>query len=82
MTEDLEKIAEYIKKIHFRKTIFGGIDEDDVWRQLEALQEEYERILLNEKAGAAAVLKERDAEISHLKKLLASGKDTRSDLQE
>ena len=31
----MEDIAAYMKQMKFRRKTFGGVDEADVWRQLE-----------------------------------------------
>lgn len=42
----MEDVAHYIEKMRFRKKLFGGVDEADVWRQIEALHREYEAVFL------------------------------------
>lgn len=42
----LEDVAQYIKKMRFRKKLFGGLDEADVWRQIELLNHEYEAVFI------------------------------------
>lgn len=42
----LEDVAQYIKKMRFRKKLFGGLDEADVWRQIELLHHEYEAVFI------------------------------------
>lgn len=39
----MQDIAEMFRKMKFRKKLFGGVDERDVWRKLEAVQQEYRR---------------------------------------
>lgn len=38
----MEDIAAYMKQMKFRRKTFGGVDEADVWRQLEGLHQEYQ----------------------------------------
>lgn len=42
----MEDVATYIKGMRFRKKFFGGVDEADVWKQIEALHREYEAVFL------------------------------------
>ena len=39
--KNMDDIAELFSKMRFRKKVFGGVDERDVWRQLEKIQAEY-----------------------------------------
>ena len=38
----LEGIARTLREMKFRKKLLGGVDEADVWKKLEKLQQEYE----------------------------------------
>lgn len=80
MTEESREIIKCIQQMHFRKKFFGGVDEMDVWRQLEALQIEYEKQMMKQKIRSDAVLKEREERIRHLEAILISGKDISSEL--
>ena len=42
----MQDVAEYIKKMRFKKRLFGGVDEADVFRQMELLHREYEAVFL------------------------------------
>lgn len=42
----MEDVARYIGGMKFKKRLFGGVDEADVWRQIEALHAEYEAVFL------------------------------------
>lgn len=42
----MEDVAHYIKGMHFRKKLFGGLDEADVWKKIEALHKQYEAVFL------------------------------------
>ena len=39
--KNMEDIAALFQKLHFRKKLIGGVDEADVWKQLDMLQNEY-----------------------------------------
>ena len=45
-----KKIAEWLKKIRFRKKIVGGVCEQDVWTKIEELNKMYEKALVAERA--------------------------------
>ena len=40
----MKDISNLLKNLKFRKKMFGGIDEKDVWRKLDELQEEYQNV--------------------------------------
>lgn len=40
-----KSISDLLAKMKFKKKLIGGVDELDVWKNIEALQEEYERQL-------------------------------------
>jgi hypothetical protein len=70
MMEDIrtpEDIAAWIDGLKFKKKWFGGVDERDVWKQLEALSRQYERVFDIQRSGYEALLKEREALIRKLK---------------
>ncbi|CUO72974.1 hypothetical protein EAI89_03560 [Eubacterium sp. am_0171] len=76
----MQGIAEMLRKIQFRKKWFGGVDEADVWRQIDELQKEYEKELLLQKERYRTLLREREAKITHLKKKLADAEWTWGDV--
>ena len=39
--KNMDDIAELFRKMKFRKKLFGGVDEQDVWRKLDDLQKAY-----------------------------------------
>lgn len=39
----MEKIRSLLKDMKFKKKLIGGVDELDVWKKIDLLQEEYER---------------------------------------
>lgn len=69
----MEEIAAYLSKMHFRKKRFGGVDEADVWRQLEQLQAEYQAAFDAQGERYRALMAEREAEIRRLKAQLGGG---------
>lgn len=46
MAHTLEDVAAYIDKMKFKRRLFGGVDEADVWRQIEELHKQYEAVFL------------------------------------
>lgn len=77
--KSMEEIAAYMKTIRFHKKIFGGVDEADVWRQLEKLQTEYHSAFEAQKEQSLALIREREAIISRLKMQLAAFTRSRGD---
>ena len=43
-SKNMKDISNLLKNLKFRKKMFGGIDEKDVWRKLDELQEEYQNV--------------------------------------
>ncbi len=70
--KSMEDIASVMKEMRFRKKIFGGVDEADVWRQLEKLQSEYRSAFEAQQEQSRALIQEREAIISQLKRKLAA----------
>lgn len=66
--KSMEEIAEILKKLHFRKKLIGGVDEADVWKQLDMLQREYRNAYDAQEEYYQALLDERNAMIARLKK--------------
>lgn len=64
---NMEDIASVIKHMHFKKRLFGGVDEADVWRQIEKLQKEYRAAYDAQQERSNALLRERDDEIARLR---------------
>ncbi len=44
MAKDIKDISNYLNNIKFKKKIFGGIDEVDVWNKIEKLNLEYKQL--------------------------------------
>ncbi|NLY44603.1 MAG: hypothetical protein GX053_01215 [Tissierella sp.] len=47
--EYIEKIAQWLEQIRFRKKFFGGISEQDVWKRMDELNNMYEEALKAER---------------------------------
>lgn len=66
--KSMDDIAEILKKLKFRKKIAGGVDEEDVWRQLDLIQKEYQSAYDAQETYYQALLDERNAMIAKLKR--------------
>lgn len=54
----MESVVEWLKKVKFKKTLFGGVDERDVWKKLDELNVLYNEALVAERARYDALLAE------------------------
>ncbi len=57
--KSMEDIAKQLKAVRFRRRLFGGVNEDDVWRVIENLQREYAAVLDAQQQWYEALLTER-----------------------
>lgn len=62
----MDDVAKTLKEMRFRKKLFGGVDEADVWRQLEYLQQVYQSVYDQQAAYYQALLDERDQTLYRL----------------
>ena len=51
-----DKVLAWFQTVHFRKKLFGGVDEVYLWRKLEELNRLYESALTAERARYDALL--------------------------
>ena len=63
----MQDIAEALSAMKFRNKMFGGVEEADVWRPLEALQRTYQEVYDQQAAYYQALLDQRDRELKQLK---------------
>lgn len=56
--EHEEKIAGWLNKVKFRKRIFGGVSETDVWNRIRELNDMYRDALIAERARCDALIAE------------------------
>ena len=75
MENQMQSICEKLKAMKFRKRLFGGVDEADVWRQLESLQQEYQTVYDAQAAYYQALLDERDQSVARLMRRGSAGKN-------
>lgn len=69
-SKSLEEIAEFIKKMKFRKSLFGGVSENSVWKKIDDLNNEYKSVFDAQEVKYQTLLEERDQEIKTLKEKL------------
>ena len=62
----MQDIADALSAMKFRKKVFGGVDEADVWKKLEALQQTYQLVYDEQAAYYQALLDERDQALARL----------------
>lgn len=74
--KSMEGIAQQIKAMRFRKKFFGGVDENDVWRQYAELHREYQVAFAAQEEANQALLRERDRENARLKRQIVELKST------
>ena len=58
--EQEERISGFLQKVKFRKRIFGGVSEKDVWTKIGELNEMYRQALLAERIRYDALIAEHD----------------------
>lgn len=62
----MQDIADQLSAMKFRKKMFGGVDEADVWKKLEQLQQTYQLVHDEQAAYYQALLDERDQALARL----------------
>lgn len=63
----MQDVADALSAMKFRKKLFGGVEEADVWRKLETLQRTYQEVYDQQAAYYQALLDERDRELERLR---------------
>lgn len=63
----MQDVADALSAMRFRKKLFGGVEEADVWRKLETLQRTYQEVYDQQGAYYQALLDERDRELEQLR---------------
>lgn len=59
---DTSSITEYLSKLRFKPSLFGGVDKADVWRKIEKLNGLYEDLLRAERLRYDALLQQQSAD--------------------
>ena len=76
LNHEQEKLRQWFQEVKFRKVLFGGVDEIQLWKKLEELNQIYETSLSAERARYDALLadhqKSCNAVIRKYKKLAES----------
>lgn len=68
LSKEQQEIAEWLDKVRFKKQIFGGVSETDVWNKISELNEMYNKALIAERARYDTLLNQyRIATIQKLK---------------
>ena len=80
--KNMEDIAALFKDLHFRKKLIGGVDEADVWRQLDMLQKEYRAAYEAQEDRLGALIDERDDIIDRLENRLQEAEEAGDEAEE
>ncbi len=48
-SRQMREITRWLKKVRFKKTVFGGVDEQDVWKKINELDSLYQAALMAER---------------------------------
>ena len=76
LNHEQEKLRQWFQEVKFRKVLFGGVDEFQLWKKLEQLNQIYETYLSAERARYDALLADHqrscNAVIRKYKKLAES----------
>lgn len=59
LNHEQQHIRNWLKEVRFKKAVFGGVEESDVWKKIEELNTLYEAALSAERARYDALLAER-----------------------
>ncbi|MCR4622968.1 MAG: hypothetical protein K5663_12895 [Clostridiales bacterium] len=54
--EQEQRISDLLKQMKFRKRVFGGVSEVDVWKKISELNDMYHEALIAERARYDALL--------------------------
>lgn len=60
----MEELTRLFEQMKFRKKWLGGVDERDVWRKLEQLQQMYEQAYHRQAAYYQALLSQQECEVA------------------
>lgn len=59
LNREQKRIISWLRRVRFKKKIFGGVSERDVWKKLEELNNMYNLALIAERARYDALLEEQ-----------------------
>lgn len=61
LSQEQAQIRQWLKKVRFKKSLFGGVREVDVWKKIAELNSLYEAALAAERTRFDVLLTERTA---------------------
>lgn len=65
LNHEQERIQKWLKQVRFKKTLFGGVNEADLWKKIAELNSLYEAALSAERARYDALIEERCGSAEH-----------------
>ena len=65
LNHEQERIQKWLKQVRFKKTLFGGVNEADLWKKIAELNSLYEAALSAERARYDALLAQRCGSAQH-----------------
>ena len=65
LNHEQARIQKRLKQVRFKKTLFGGVDEADLWKRIAELNSLYEAALSAERARYDALLAQRCGSAVH-----------------
>lgn len=66
----MDEIAKKLKKLKFKRNIIGGVNERDVWKKLDELQNDYRHAFEMQENKYQAIIDAKDEMIEELLKKL------------
>lgn len=63
MNKEEQKINAFLQKVRFKKQLFNGVSEADVWKKINELNELYQNALIAERARYDALLEKQKKEM-------------------
>ena len=63
---DMKTIADAFKRVRFKKSIFGGLNQEDVWLKLEKIQQLYTKAYETRETELLAIIADREKMIKAL----------------
>ena len=66
LNSEQKTIVEWLKKVRFRKQLFGGVSEQDVWKKIDELNKLYDAALTAERIRYETLIAENTAGTSLL----------------
>lgn len=66
--KNMNDVAEFIQNMKFKRQFFNGVNELDVLKQMEALQQLYQSVYDQQAASYQALLAEKEKQIERLKR--------------